>query len=71
MDFLMQSGEGQKPTPVVAFVGASETGHEQRSQPKLTSHQRREAIARREAGEVLTDIARFDNVGHSTISRLS
>jgi DNA invertase Pin-like site-specific DNA recombinase len=26
--------------------------------PKLTSHQRREAIARREAGEVLTDIAR-------------
>jgi DNA invertase Pin-like site-specific DNA recombinase len=27
--------------------------------PKLTGHQRREAIARREAGEVLTDIARF------------
>jgi DNA invertase Pin-like site-specific DNA recombinase len=26
--------------------------------PKLTGHQRREAIARREAGEVLTDIAR-------------
>jgi DNA invertase Pin-like site-specific DNA recombinase len=26
--------------------------------PKLTAHQRREAIARREAGEVLTDIAR-------------
>ena len=39
--------------------------------PKLTSHRRREAIARREAGEVLTDIARSYNVSHSTISRLS
>jgi DNA invertase Pin-like site-specific DNA recombinase len=38
--------------------------------PKLTPHQRREAIARREAGEVLTDIARSYNVSHSTISRL-
>ena len=39
--------------------------------PKLTSHQRREAIARREAGEVLTEIARSYNVSHSTISRLN
>jgi DNA invertase Pin-like site-specific DNA recombinase len=38
--------------------------------PKLTTHQRKEAIARREAGEVLTDIARSFNVSHSTISRL-
>jgi DNA invertase Pin-like site-specific DNA recombinase len=38
--------------------------------PKLTAHQRREAIARREAGEVLTHIARSYNVSHSTISRL-
>ena len=38
--------------------------------PKLTPHQRREAIARREAGEVLTDIARSYAVSHSTISRL-
>ncbi len=30
-----------------------------------------QAIARREAGEVLTDIARSYNVSHSTISRLS
>jgi hypothetical protein len=37
--------------------------------PKLTPHQRREAIARRDAGETLTDIARC-NVSHSTISRL-
>ena len=39
--------------------------------PELTNHQKREAIARREAGEVLTDIARSYNVSHSTISRLS
>jgi DNA invertase Pin-like site-specific DNA recombinase len=38
--------------------------------PKLTSHQRREAIGRREAGEVLTVIARLYNESHSTISRL-
>lgn len=38
--------------------------------PKLTRHQQREALARREAGEVLTDIARSYNVSHSTISRL-
>jgi DNA invertase Pin-like site-specific DNA recombinase len=37
---------------------------------KLTPHQRREAIARRDAGETLTDIARSYNVSHSTISRL-
>jgi DNA invertase Pin-like site-specific DNA recombinase len=39
--------------------------------PKLTSHQKREAIVRRESGEVLTDIARSYNVSHSTISRLT
>src|SRR6202165_5558807 len=38
--------------------------------PKLTYHQRQEAIARREAGETLTDIGRSYNVSHSTISRL-
>jgi hypothetical protein len=32
--------------------------------------QRREDLARREAGEVLTDIALTYNVSHSTISRL-
>ena len=37
---------------------------------KLTVHQRREALARREAGEPLVDIARSYNVSHSTISRL-
>lgn len=38
--------------------------------PKLTVHQQREAIARREAGEALIDIARSYAVSHSTISRL-
>jgi DNA invertase Pin-like site-specific DNA recombinase len=38
--------------------------------PKLTPHQRREAIARRDAGETLVDIARSFNVSHPTISRL-
>ena len=37
---------------------------------KLTPHQRREALARREAGEALTDIGRTFSVSHSTISRL-
>src|SRR3954452_5575265 len=38
--------------------------------PKLTPHQRREALARRAAGEALTEIGRSYNVSHSTISRL-
>jgi DNA invertase Pin-like site-specific DNA recombinase len=36
----------------------------------LTPHQQREAIARREAGEPLTDIARTFGVSHTTIGRL-
>jgi DNA invertase Pin-like site-specific DNA recombinase len=38
---------------------------------KLTPHQQREALARRDKGETLMDIARSYNVSHSTISRLS
>jgi DNA invertase Pin-like site-specific DNA recombinase len=38
--------------------------------PKLTAHQVREALARREAGESLAEIGRTFNVSHSTISRL-
>ena len=38
--------------------------------PKLTHHQRHEAVARREAGESLMEIGRSYNVSHSTISRL-
>ena len=38
--------------------------------PKLTKHQRAEALARREAGEALTEIGKSYNVSHMTISRL-
>ena len=38
--------------------------------PKLTAHQRREAIARRD-GETLVEIARSYNVDQSMISRLA
>jgi len=37
---------------------------------KLTPHQRKEALKRREAGEAHTDIARDFNVSHQTIGRL-
>ena len=36
----------------------------------LNRDQQREAIARRDAGEALTDIARTFGVSHTTISRL-
>jgi DNA invertase Pin-like site-specific DNA recombinase len=39
--------------------------------PKLTPHQQREAIKRRENGEPIRDIARSYNVHNSTISRLT
>ena len=38
---------------------------------KLTQYQRQEALARRAAGEALTDIGRTFGVSHSTISRLA
>jgi DNA invertase Pin-like site-specific DNA recombinase len=38
--------------------------------PKLTPHQQREAISRREKGETLADIGRSYNVSGATISRL-
>ena len=39
--------------------------------PKLTPHQKREALSRRANGEPLTEIARSYNVSHTTISRLT
>jgi DNA invertase Pin-like site-specific DNA recombinase len=39
--------------------------------PKLTPHQQREAIGRREQGEPVREIARSYNVHHATISRLA
>jgi DNA invertase Pin-like site-specific DNA recombinase len=37
---------------------------------KMTAHQRKQALARRECGELLTEIARSYNVSAATISRL-
>ncbi len=39
--------------------------------PKLTPHQKQEALRRREEGEPMREIARSYNVHHSTISRLA
>jgi hypothetical protein len=39
--------------------------------PKLTPHQKAEAIKRRDAGEPMRDIGKSFNVSHSTISRLT
>jgi IS30 family transposase len=38
--------------------------------PKMTPHQQKEALRRRDAGEPMRDIAHSYNVSHSTISRL-
>ena len=39
--------------------------------PKLTEHQRKEAMRRREVGEPMRDIASSYNVSHTTISRMA
>jgi IS30 family transposase len=39
--------------------------------PKLTPHQQREALKRRDRGEPVREIARSFNVHHATISRLA
>ena len=39
--------------------------------PKLTPHQMKKAIKRRDAGEPVREIARSYNVSHGTISRLA
>jgi DNA invertase Pin-like site-specific DNA recombinase len=51
---------------------AKERGVKLGRKPKLTEHQKREAIRRRdELGETVREIARSYNVSHSTISRLT
>jgi DNA invertase Pin-like site-specific DNA recombinase len=49
---------------------AKERGDHLGRPPKLTRHQARLAIARKEAGEPIVEIARTFGVHHSTISRL-
>jgi DNA invertase Pin-like site-specific DNA recombinase len=58
-----RTGEGRKR----AMAKGVRFGRE----PKLTAHQRQEAIARRDAGETLVEIARSYNVDQSMISRLA
>jgi DNA invertase Pin-like site-specific DNA recombinase len=51
---------------------AKARGVKLRHKPKLTEHQKREAIRRRDQdGEPVREIARSYNVSHSTISRLT
>jgi len=57
-----RTGEGRK----LAKARGAKMGRK----PKLTVHQQREALQRREAGEPTREIARSYNVSHSTISRL-
>jgi len=56
-----RTGEGRKRAKAGVHMGRPS---------KLTPHQQREALARREAGEALTDIGRTFGVSHTTISRL-
>jgi DNA invertase Pin-like site-specific DNA recombinase len=58
-----RTGEGRKL--------AKARGVKMGRKPKLTAHQQREALQRREAGEPTREIARSFNVSHSTISRLT
>jgi DNA invertase Pin-like site-specific DNA recombinase len=58
----VRTGEGR--------VRAVARGVKMGRKPKLTAHQQREAIKRRDAGERLREIAQSYNVSHSTISRL-
>ena len=57
-----RTGEGRK--------RAQARGVRMGRKPKLNSHQRREALNRRAAGEPVVEIARSYAVSHSTISRL-
>ena len=59
---LARTGEGRK--------RATERGVKMGRTPKLTLHQQREALQRRDAGEATREIARSFDVHHSTISRL-
>jgi DNA invertase Pin-like site-specific DNA recombinase len=59
---LARTGEGR--------IRAKARGVRFGRKPRLTEHQRQEALERRARGEALVDIARSYAVSHSTISRL-
>jgi DNA invertase Pin-like site-specific DNA recombinase len=58
----IRTGEGRQ--------RAKERGVHLGRKPKLTPDQRREALAHRDGGEALAELARSYSVHHSTISRL-
>ena len=58
-----RTGEGRK----LAMAQGVKMGRP----PKMTPHQIKEALRRRDAGEPMREIARSYNVSHSTISRLA
>jgi DNA invertase Pin-like site-specific DNA recombinase len=62
-DLRARTGEGR--------ARAKANGQSLGRKPKLTPHQRSEAIERRDRGEALWSIARSYNVHPSTISRLT
>jgi DNA invertase Pin-like site-specific DNA recombinase len=49
---------------------STETADRQPRRLQLNQHQQKEALARRDAGEPVTEIARSYDVHHATISRL-
>lgn len=55
---------------VEAFTAAKARGVKLGRKPKLSNHQRAEAVKRRREGETLVAIARSFNVTHPTIIRL-
>ena len=59
---LVRTGEG--------LQRAKDRGVRLGRKPKLTIHQRREVLTRRENGDSVTEIARSYAVHHATISRL-
>jgi DNA invertase Pin-like site-specific DNA recombinase len=61
--FRARTGEGR--------ARAKARGVKMGRKPKLTLHQMKEAIKRRDAGEPMRDIGKSFNVSHSTISRLA
>ncbi len=57
-----RTGEGRK--------RAKARGVKMGRPPKMTPHQIKEALRRRDNGDPMRDIAKLYNVSHSTISRL-
>jgi hypothetical protein len=64
-------GTCKKFAPIVSTYKGGDCGQRMGRPPKLTPHQKREAIRRRDTGdETLADIGRSYNVSPATISRL-